>query len=398
MKTIDVNDVKEAVYSLINFELPTEIWRKIDIVFWTYWDKVGFGNAIDFDTVVNLVEKYFKLLEIDFEHYKIVRIIEIIFEYLDAVGGTTFKANETEGINSEEMRKMVDDQIDFKLAPEIWQEINDVFTNYWKKEVKHEYFVDWNMLTDLIAEHLKKKHILLDREILDSVVEAIVNYLEEIGEIDLVEQQGGIMSMRQIKSEVYNRIDFELPSKVWWEIEYAFLVYWDKAIGVGESIHWTAITSFIAGHLKRKQILFDFEKIIYIVDIIHEYVKTAIRSSGESSDPYIRFLGNRYNSDRIELYSAETKDSSTVIWASIERGKLSLHMEETGKNAQKRGKGYSICNILLSKLFKALYIKTENELVLLLRQEYGRPDGLERMVEFLEKYNIAYKREDRQAL
>ena len=394
MKTIDGSGLKEVVYGHINFELPYDVWRKIEGMFWAYWERVGFGNVIDFDRAVEVVEKYLKLMELSYEHYKVVRIIEIIFGYLEAEGATTFIPNETEGIDDEEMRKAVYDQIDFKLSSEAWQEINDVFTEYWGQETKQEYFIDWNIFTDLVAGRLKKKHILLDREKIDCIVEAIIEHLKETGEISPTQNEGRKMGPRQLKSKVYNRIDFELPDKAWWEIYSAFIVYWDKAIGTGEPIDWTAITSYIAGHLKRKRILLDLKKIIRIVDIIHEYVIAEFSPSDDSDDSYeptIKFFGNRYNADRIELYDAEEGDSSTVIWASIKGNRLSLHKED----ARDGGKGYVIKNIVLSKLFQTLHIKAENDLVLLLRQEYKRSDGVERMVEFLEKHDIAYDREDK---
>lgn len=62
MKTISAEETKQAVYSRINFELPLEIWEEIVSAFGTYWNRIGFGNEIDFDTMTKVISQFLKHL------------------------------------------------------------------------------------------------------------------------------------------------------------------------------------------------------------------------------------------------------------------------------------------------------------------------------------------------
>ncbi len=77
----------------------------------------------------------------------------------------------------------------------------------------------------------------------------------------------------RVKKAVYNRIDFELPDHIWEEIDEAFRQYWNNVIGTFGEIDTYGTVSYIATYLKRHHILFRFENIITIVDIIWDYLE-----------------------------------------------------------------------------------------------------------------------------
>lgn len=76
-----------------------------------------------------------------------------------------------------------------------------------------------------------------------------------------------------VKKAVYNRIDFELPEHIWEEIDEAFGQYWNNVIGKFGEIDTYGTVNFIADYLKKQHILFQFEKLIFIIDIIWDYLE-----------------------------------------------------------------------------------------------------------------------------
>lgn len=77
----------------------------------------------------------------------------------------------------------------------------------------------------------------------------------------------------KVKKAVYNRIDFELSEDIWEEIDEAFRQYWNNVIGKFGEIGPYGTVNFIADYLKKRHILFQFEKIITIVDIIWDFLE-----------------------------------------------------------------------------------------------------------------------------
>ncbi len=96
--------------------------------------------------------------------------------------------------------------------------------------------------------------------------------MEEMTKTINFSNEGEINSSR-VMAAVYNRIDFELPENIWQEIDLGFAECWNNEIGLRGWIHEGQIESFISKHLKKKRIIFDFEKVERIVGIIFEYIQ-----------------------------------------------------------------------------------------------------------------------------
>ncbi|WP_279179885.1 hypothetical protein, partial [Parabacteroides johnsonii] len=392
MKTISAEETKQAVYSRINFELPLEIWEEIVSAFGTYWNRIGFGNEIDFDTMTKVISQFLKQQNVPITPARLARVLEIMFGYMEVAGGLSFHPTEMEVIDREKMRKRVYEQIDFELSPNVWEEIDEAFFDYWDNVLGVGDLINWDKITSYIVNHLKQKYILIDNNKLTSIVKIIENFMEEEDATEDYNEET-FVSMRRMQTAVYSLIDFELPPEIWWEIDYAFTAYWDHAIVAGNTFRWSSIEDFIAGHLKRKHILLDNNKFTRIFKIIRHHMEVNEKVLYEKKKP-LSSNASCYNPDRIELYHSESDKSFIKIWASIKDDKLILHTQETGGDvALPIGEhGYQINNIPLASLFKALYINTEDELALLLRKEYNTRDAVNQIVEFLKKHNIAYDR------
>ena len=83
----------------------------------------------------------------------------------------------------------------------------------------------------------------------------------------------GFINADRIKEAVYNRIDFKLPEKHWNMISDAFADVWNNEIGLGNWVHEQQIERHIAGELKKKGILIEYNRIETIVKIMSDYIE-----------------------------------------------------------------------------------------------------------------------------
>ncbi|MFR7823123.1 MAG: hypothetical protein ACLU30_07890 [Odoribacter splanchnicus] len=83
----------------------------------------------------------------------------------------------------------------------------------------------------------------------------------------------GYIESDRVRTAVYNRINFDLSENIWTEINCAFGYYWNEKIGFAGDVYSEQIVDYIEGCLKEKHIILQKGKIIYIVNVILEYIK-----------------------------------------------------------------------------------------------------------------------------
>jgi len=96
--------------------------------------------------------------------------------------------------------------------------------------------------------------------------------LYQQNDIELYISEGRIIDSGKAKRAVYNRIKFELPNYLWNEIDTAFGDYWNNVIGMGEYIYEGQIEQHIYNHMKSRKIIFEYEKVEIITNIIFDYM------------------------------------------------------------------------------------------------------------------------------
>lgn len=80
--------MRMVVLSKIDFELPDEIWNKINEEFAHYWDvEVGYGNFLDYNDACSSIDRYLKRNMLFFSFDKLVRIIEIMLDFIGKIPG-----------------------------------------------------------------------------------------------------------------------------------------------------------------------------------------------------------------------------------------------------------------------------------------------------------------------
>jgi len=85
---IDPQKVKNAVYNRINFELPENIWNKIDTAFAECWnEKIGIGGDVYENQIENYIAKKLKKENTIFDPEKTKQIVKIIYDYIEMTGG-----------------------------------------------------------------------------------------------------------------------------------------------------------------------------------------------------------------------------------------------------------------------------------------------------------------------
>jgi hypothetical protein len=117
------------------------------------------------------------------------------------------------------------------------------------------------------------------REILKNWVERAIkeiqqkNILSDSKSKTITFSKSGDIDPEIVKQAVYSQVDFVLPENVWDEIDKAFGECWNNEIGIRGWVHENQIESYIHEHLRKKKILFEYEKIEIITKIIHEHFK-----------------------------------------------------------------------------------------------------------------------------
>jgi hypothetical protein len=85
---IKSSKVKIAVYNRIDFDLPENLWYKIDNLFAEYWnDIIGLRGVIYENQIEQYVYNGLKKERIIFSYDKVAKIVGIIHDYIKMTGG-----------------------------------------------------------------------------------------------------------------------------------------------------------------------------------------------------------------------------------------------------------------------------------------------------------------------
>ena len=83
----------------------------------------------------------------------------------------------------------------------------------------------------------------------------------------------GAFSEPVLHKVVLSKIDFELPNKVWNEINEGFGYYWNVKVGLGNEVFFAEAYSSILTHLELKGILLPYEHLWTILEAIFDFVE-----------------------------------------------------------------------------------------------------------------------------
>lgn len=83
----------------------------------------------------------------------------------------------------------------------------------------------------------------------------------------------GAFSEPVLHRVVLSKIDYELPDEIWDEINEGFAYYWDIEVGFGNDVYFGDACVSIQNHLHSVGILFPYEKLEQIMDIIFDFVE-----------------------------------------------------------------------------------------------------------------------------
>ena len=113
-----------------------------------------------------------------------------------------------------------------------------------------------------------------DNALLEDAMEKAMNSKKDEYETKTVcFSKSGEIDPERVKQAVLSQINFVLPENIWNEIDTAFGECWNNEIGIRGWVHENQIENYINEHLRKKKILFEYEKIEIITKIIHEYLK-----------------------------------------------------------------------------------------------------------------------------
>ena len=76
-----------------------------------------------------------------------------------------------------------------------------------------------------------------------------------------------------IHKVVLSKIDFELSDEIWYAINDGFAYYWDMEVGFGNYADFDDTCRSINKHLESSNILFPYDKLETIVNIIYDFVE-----------------------------------------------------------------------------------------------------------------------------
>ena len=76
-----------------------------------------------------------------------------------------------------------------------------------------------------------------------------------------------------VKKVVFSKINFELSDNLWEEIDKAFAYYWNEEVGYGNVVYYNEACHSISVQLRKRKIIFPFEKICEILDIIFDWIE-----------------------------------------------------------------------------------------------------------------------------
>ncbi|MBR5982253.1 MAG: hypothetical protein IK025_00825 [Bacteroidales bacterium] len=78
------------------------------------------------------------------------------------------------------LHKVVLSKIDFELPDEIWIVINEGFGNYWNNEVGFGNYADFDDTCRSINKHLESANILFPYDKVETIVNIIYDFVEQI--------------------------------------------------------------------------------------------------------------------------------------------------------------------------------------------------------------------------
>lgn len=197
-------------------------------------------------------------------------------------------------IRSEDVREFVRERIDFPLTDEQWLVIDVAMGNYWNNRKIGSWIGNEDM-AGFIFRYCEEEKMLISWERILKITNQIWAYLEmkgrliedclkiiskNISEDSTVNDnktrrifKDGNINRDNVKSAVFNRINFPLTDKIWNEIDKAFGRCWNKKIGLGGDIYEDFIVQYVYEALVKKKILFEYSRIDKIVEIILDYIK-----------------------------------------------------------------------------------------------------------------------------
>ena len=83
----------------------------------------------------------------------------------------------------------------------------------------------------------------------------------------------GAFSEPVLHRVVLSKIDYELPDEIWDEINEGFAYYWDVEVGFGNDVYFGDACVSIQNHLNFAGIMFPYEKLEQIMEIIFDFVE-----------------------------------------------------------------------------------------------------------------------------
>ncbi len=104
---------------------------------------------------------------------------------------------------------------------------------------------------------------------------------------------------------VLNGIDFELPDHIWDAINAAFEYYWDVEVGLGGWVGFNPAVSSISNQLLEKNIIYPFDKIVTIVEIMFNWIEQipgALLDDEEVEDPLDNSSGDEIKKEERLLF------------------------------------------------------------------------------------------------
>jgi len=78
------------------------------------------------------------------------------------------------------LHKVVLSKIDFELSDEIWTAINDGFAYYWDMEVGFGNYADFDDTCCFLNKHLESANILFPYDKLETIVNIMYDFMEQI--------------------------------------------------------------------------------------------------------------------------------------------------------------------------------------------------------------------------
>lgn len=78
------------------------------------------------------------------------------------------------------LHKVVLSKIDFELPDEIWEAINEGFGDYWNEEVGFGNHADFDDSCRFIYNHLVSAHILFPYDKLETIMNILYDFIEQI--------------------------------------------------------------------------------------------------------------------------------------------------------------------------------------------------------------------------